>query len=54
MSDHELSAFGIRAVLVEPGVTRTVFEENLMRTDQPLPAYAAEGARSERLMRKWV
>ncbi len=44
----------IRAVLVEPGVTRTAFEENLTRADQPLPAYAAERARSERLMRKWV
>jgi len=41
-------------VLVEPGVTRTAFEENLTRADQPLPAYAAERARSERLMRKWV
>ena len=52
--DHELRAFGIRAVLVEPGVTRTAFEENLTRADQPLPAYAAERARSESLMRKWV
>ena len=52
--DHELRAFGIRAVLVEPGVTRTAFEENLTRADQPLPVYAAERARSESLMRKWV
>ena len=41
-------------MLVEPGVTRTAFEENLTRADQPLPAYAAERARSESLMRKWV
>ncbi|MEO7886511.1 MAG: SDR family NAD(P)-dependent oxidoreductase [Polaromonas sp.] len=52
--DHEVRAFGIRAVLVEPGVTRTSFEENLTRADEPLPAYAAERARSESLMRKWV
>jgi NAD(P)-dependent dehydrogenase (short-subunit alcohol dehydrogenase family) len=52
--DHEVRAFGIRALLVEPGVTRTSFEENLTRADQPLPAYAAERSRSESLMRKWV
>jgi short-subunit dehydrogenase len=52
--DHEVRAFGIRVVLVEPGVTRTAFEENLTRADQPLPVYASERARSENLMRKWV
>ena len=52
--DHEVRAFGIRVVLVEPGVTRTAFEENLTRADQPLSVYAAERARSENLMRKWV
>ena len=52
--DHEVRAFGIRVVLVEPGVTRTAFEENLTRADQPLPVYAAERARSEKLMRKWI
>ena len=52
--DHELRAFGIRVVLVEPGVTHTSFEENLTRADQPLEIYATERARSETLMRKWV
>ena len=52
--DHEVRAFGIRVVLVEPGVTRTSFEENLTRADQPLAAYAAERQHSEGLMRKWV
>lgn len=52
--DHEVRALGIRVLLVEPGLTRTSFEENLTRADQPLPAYAAERARSENLMRKWV
>jgi NAD(P)-dependent dehydrogenase (short-subunit alcohol dehydrogenase family) len=52
--DHEVRQFGIRVVLVEPGVTRTSFEENLTRADQPMAAYALDRARSEALMRKWV
>lgn len=52
--DHEVRALGIRVVLVEPGVTRTSFEENLTRADQPLAAYASERVRSENLMRRWV
>ena len=45
---------GIRVVLVQPGVTRTAFEENLTRADQPMDTYAEGRARSEGLMRKWV
>lgn len=52
--DHEVRQFGIRVVLVEPGVTRTSFEENLTRADRPLDTYAQERARSEALMRTWV
>jgi short-subunit dehydrogenase len=52
--DHEVRAFGIRALLVEPGVTRTSFEENLTRVDRPLPDYAAERTRSEKMMRRWL
>lgn len=52
--DHEVRRFGIRVVLVQPGVTRTAFEENLTRADQPIPNYAEDRARSEDLMRKWV
>ena len=52
--DHEVRTFGIRVVLVQPGVTRTSFEENLTRADRPLPVYASERARSENLMRDWV
>ena len=52
--DHEVRASGIRVVLVQPGVTRTSFEENLTRADQPLPIYASERVRSESLMRKWI
>jgi short-subunit dehydrogenase len=52
--DHEVRRFGIRVVLVEPGVTRTSFEENLTRADQPIPVYDADRSRSEGLMRSWV
>lgn len=52
--DHEVRAFGIRAILVEPGVTRTAFEENLTRADRPIAVYAGERSRSEALMRRWV
>lgn len=52
--DHEVRAFGVRAVTVEPGVTRTAFEENLSRADRPLAAYEADRKRSEALMREWV
>lgn len=52
--DHEVRRFGIRAVLVEPGLTRTSFEENLTRADHPMATYAEERARSEGLMRKWL
>lgn len=52
--DHEVREFGIRALLVQPGVTRTAFEENLTRADQPMATYAQARARSEALMRQWV
>lgn len=52
--DHEVREYGIRVVLVEPGLTRTAFEENLTRADQPLAVYAAARARSENLMRMGI
>jgi short-subunit dehydrogenase len=52
--DHELRTFGIRVVLVEPGVTRTAFEENLTRPDRPLPVYVSVRQRQEALMREWI
>lgn len=52
--DHEVRNFGIRVVLVQPGVTKTAFEENLTHVDQPLTVYAAERASSENLMRTWI
>jgi short-subunit dehydrogenase len=37
--DHEVRAFGIRVILVEPAYTRTKFEENLTKPDAPLVVY---------------
>ncbi len=50
--DHEVRTQGIRVVLVEPGVTRTAFEENLTRPDRPLPLYEKVRADAEKLMRE--
>lgn len=52
--DHEVRAFGIRVVLVEPGPTRTPFEDSMSHVDRPLPVYASERVRSEAMMRRWV
>jgi short-subunit dehydrogenase len=52
--DHEVRNFGIRVVLVEPGVTRTSFEDNLTRVDRPMSVYDAARKSSEALMREWV
>jgi len=52
--DHELRTFGIRVVLVEPGFTRTSFEESITRPDQPLAVYASVRAGMEVLMRNGV
>jgi short-subunit dehydrogenase len=52
--DHELRTLGIRVVLVEPGVTRTSFDENITRPDRPLPIYESERTRMDTLMRSWI
>ncbi|MDP3331832.1 MAG: oxidoreductase [Methylococcaceae bacterium] len=52
--DHELRSLGIRVVLVEPGFTRTSFEESITRPDQPLAAYDSVRAGMEVLMRNGV
>ncbi|MGO4451496.1 oxidoreductase [Phyllobacterium sp. TAF24] len=52
--DHEVRTQGIRVVLVEPGVTRTAFEENLTRADQPIPLYDTARAGAETLTRELV
>jgi short-subunit dehydrogenase len=52
--DHEVRTQGIRVVLVEPGVTRTSFEENITRPDRPLAVYDVVRTDAEKLMRKIV
>jgi NAD(P)-dependent dehydrogenase (short-subunit alcohol dehydrogenase family) len=52
--DHEVRTQGIRVVLVEPGATRTSFEENLTRPDQPLPFYDSIRDFAEQLMREII
>jgi NAD(P)-dependent dehydrogenase (short-subunit alcohol dehydrogenase family) len=52
--DHEVRTFGVRVVLVEPGLTRTSFEENLTRPDRLLPIYDAIRAQMEKPMRSGV
>jgi NAD(P)-dependent dehydrogenase (short-subunit alcohol dehydrogenase family) len=42
--DHELREHGIRAVLVEPAWTNTDFDNNNLKGDQPLAAYARQRA----------
>lgn len=52
--DHELRTFGIRVVLVEPGLTRTAFEENLTRPDRPIEVYNVVRTNMEMQMRSGV
>lgn len=52
--DHEVRTFGVRVVLVEPGVTRTAFEANVTRPDQPLPIYESIRTSQEAIMRQWL
>jgi len=52
--NHELRTFGIRVALVEPGFTRTAFEENLTKPDRPLAVYDLVRAGMGAQMRKAV
>jgi len=52
--DHELRAFGIRVVLVEPAYTRTSFEENLAKPDQLLDLYNSARAGMNAVLRKAI
>lgn len=49
--DHEVRAFGIRTVLVEPAYTRTAFEGNLLHADHKLADYAPARGRAEAQLR---
>lgn len=37
--DHELRAYAVRAILIEPAYTKTAFDQNAISPDRPLPAY---------------
>jgi short-subunit dehydrogenase len=52
--DHELRAFGIRVVLVEPAFTRTSFEDNLVKPDQLLEVYDTARSGMNEVMRKGI
>ena len=39
--DHEVRGFGIRVVLIEPGFTKSSFEQSMGAPDTPLAVYAA-------------
>ena len=40
--DHEVRRFGIRVSVIEPGFTRTKFNQNSQLISQPLAVYSAE------------
>lgn len=48
--DHELRTRGIRVVLVEPAVTRTAFDKNVVKPDRMLPIYDTDRARIDALL----
>ena len=50
--DHELRAFGIRVVLVEPAYTRTLFEGNLTTPDRLLDVYDLARVGGKAIMRE--
>ena len=50
--DHELRAFGIRVVLVEPAYTRTSFEDNLTTPDRLLDVYDLARAGASAILRE--
>jgi short-subunit dehydrogenase len=50
--DHELRAFGVRVVLVEPAYTRTSFEDNLTAPDRLLDVYDLARAGGKAIMRE--
>jgi short-subunit dehydrogenase len=52
--DHEVRAFGVRVVLIEPGLTRTSFEESITRPDRVDALYDSERSRMATLMRRGI
>ncbi|KMO75301.1 oxidoreductase [Mycolicibacterium chlorophenolicum] len=52
--DHEVREDNIRVVLVEPGGTRTGFDDNTAEPDNPLPAYDHRRRRSNQAVAEQV
>jgi short-subunit dehydrogenase len=52
--DHELRTLGVRVVLVEPGLTRTAFEDSIIRPDRTIDLYDSVRHDMELLMRQGV
>lgn len=46
--DHEVREFGVRVLVIEPGVTRTAFDTSVTSPDRRLPAY--DGSRQKYLV----
>lgn len=52
--DHEVRGLGIRVLLVEPGGTRTGFDDNTTAPDSPLNAYAQQRNRANEVVAEQV
>ncbi|WP_179476076.1 oxidoreductase [Mycolicibacterium vinylchloridicum] len=52
--DHEVRDDGIRVVLVEPGGTKTGFDDNTAEPDNPLPVYEFRRRRSNQAVAEQV
>jgi len=52
--DHEVRAFGIRSILVEPAFTRTSIDQNPMKADQSLSAYDELRGNIESILREGI
>lgn len=48
--DHEVRGFGVRIALVEPGYTRSSFEQSMAAPDQPLSVYDAARANASQMI----
>ncbi|MDR7144978.1 oxidoreductase [Rhizobium sp. BE258] len=48
--DHEVRGNGIRVLLIEPAYTKTAFDTNIVRPDEPKPEYAGPRAGADKLI----
>jgi short-subunit dehydrogenase len=49
--DHETRVFGVRVSLIEPGFTRSAFDQSALKPDSPLEAYDAARAGADALVK---